>query len=73
MLAASPDRSLAMKNTTLNAYARRVDAVIALLQATIARGDDLPGLAELAATAHFSRFHFHRIWRALTGVHPRAR
>lgn len=67
MLAASPDRSLAVKNTTLNAYARRVDAVIALLQATIARGDDLPGLAELAATAHFSRFHFHRIWRALTG------
>ena len=67
MLAASPDRSFAVKNTTFHAYARRVDAVVSLLQATIAVGGDLPGLAELAAAAHFSPFHFHRIWRALTG------
>ncbi|HWS78565.1 MAG TPA: GyrI-like domain-containing protein [Thermomonas sp.] len=56
-----------MKSDTRNAYVRRVDAVLARLQAAIAAGDDLPGLAELAAVANLSPFHFHRVWRALTG------
>lgn len=56
-----------MKPDTRNAYARRVDAVLARLQQAIAAGDDLPGLDELAAVAHLSPFHFHRVWRALTG------
>ena len=56
-----------MKPDTRNAYARRVDAVLARLQLAIAAGDDLPGLDELAAVAHLSPFHFHRVWRALTG------
>lgn len=56
-----------MKATTRQSHARRIDAVLELLQGAIARGADLPGLADLAAAAHFSPFHFHRIWRALTG------
>ena len=56
-----------MKPDTRNAYARRVDAVLARLQQAIAAGDDLPGLDELAGVAHLSPFHFHRVWRALTG------
>lgn len=56
-----------MKADTRNAYARRIDAVLAHLQQAIADGDDLPGLDALAAVAHLSPFHFHRVWRALTG------
>jgi AraC family transcriptional regulator len=56
-----------MKPDTRNAYARRIDAVLARLQSAIVAGDELPGLAELAAVAHLSPFHFHRVWRALTG------
>jgi AraC family transcriptional regulator len=56
-----------MKPDTRNIYARRVDAVLVRLQKAIAAGDDLPGLDELAAIAHLSPFHFHRVWRALTG------
>lgn len=56
-----------MKPDTRNAYARRIDAVLARLQQAIADGDDLPGLDALAAVAHLSPFHFHRVWRALTG------
>jgi AraC family transcriptional regulator len=56
-----------MKSDTRNAYVRRVDAVLARLQSAIVAGDELPGLTELAAVAHLSPFHFHRVWRALTG------
>lgn len=56
-----------MKPDTRNAYARRIDAVLARLQSAIVAGDDLPDLTELAAVAHLSPFHFHRVWRALTG------
>jgi AraC family transcriptional regulator len=56
-----------MKADTRNAYARRIDAVLASLQQAIAGGDELPDLGELAAVAHLSPFHFHRVWRALTG------
>ncbi|TWT20149.1 AraC family transcriptional regulator [Luteimonas marina] len=56
-----------MKTTTRNAYARRIDAVIAHLQHALDDGGPLPDLPELAAVAHLSPFHFHRVWRALTG------
>jgi len=56
-----------MKSDTRNAYVRRIDAVLARLQSAIVAGDELPGLTELAAVAHLSPFHFHRVWRALTG------
>jgi AraC family transcriptional regulator len=56
-----------MKSDTRNAYVRRVDAVLACLQSAIVAGDELPDLTELAAVAHLSPFHFHRVWRALTG------
>ncbi|WP_202840022.1 AraC family transcriptional regulator [Luteimonas saliphila] len=56
-----------MKTDTRIACARRIDAVVAHLQATMARDEPLPDLADLARIAHFSPFHFHRVWRALTG------
>jgi AraC family transcriptional regulator of adaptative response/methylated-DNA-[protein]-cysteine methyltransferase len=34
--------------------------------------DEMPGLDALAAAAGMSRFHFHRVFRALTGVTPKA-
>ncbi|NIJ21211.1 AraC family transcriptional regulator [Sphingomonas naasensis] len=47
------DRWIARMERALNLLASRLD--------------DPPGLAELAAAAHISPFHFHRIWRAMTG------
>lgn len=47
--------------------ATRIDRVIARLQEAIAAGDAPPDLAELASVAHLSPFHFHRVYRALTG------
>ncbi|MEA5125755.1 AraC family transcriptional regulator [Xanthomonas floridensis] len=37
------------------------------MQASIRSGAALPDLAELAAIAHQSPYHFHRVYRALTG------
>ena len=34
--------------------------------------DEVPGLDALAAAAGMSRFHFHRVFRAVTGVTPKA-
>lgn len=56
-----------MKPSTRNTYAARVDDVVARLQSALAQGEPPPGLEELAAVAHLSAFHFHRVWRALTG------
>jgi len=56
-----------MKATTRDAYAHRVDAVVARLQRALADGTPVPDLAQLADAAHLSPFHFHRVWRALTG------
>jgi AraC family transcriptional regulator, regulatory protein of adaptative response / methylated-DNA-[protein]-cysteine methyltransferase len=36
------------------------------------RADDAPNLEALAAAAGMSRFHFHRVFRAVTGVTPKA-
>ncbi len=56
-----------MKTETRNAHAKRIDDVVACLQTSLEHGNELPDLSELANVAHLSPFHFHRIWRALTG------
>jgi AraC family transcriptional regulator of adaptative response/methylated-DNA-[protein]-cysteine methyltransferase len=38
----------------------------------IEKSDDLPNLDALAAAAGMSRFYFHRVFRAVTGVTPKA-
>jgi AraC family transcriptional regulator of adaptative response/methylated-DNA-[protein]-cysteine methyltransferase len=37
-----------------------------------AQAQDMPGLDALARAAGMSRFHFHRVFKALTGVTPKA-
>ncbi|MDN5781092.1 MAG: AraC family transcriptional regulator [Luteimonas sp.] len=45
----------------------RIDRVLARLQLAVQAGGELPDLHELAAVAHLSAYHFHRVYRALTG------
>jgi AraC family transcriptional regulator len=47
-----------------------IDRVIAHLQGCLRAGEPLPDLDALAAVAHQSPFHFHRLYRALTGETP---
>ncbi|MGV8961174.1 MAG: AraC family transcriptional regulator [Stenotrophomonas sp.] len=47
-----------------------IDRVIAHLQDCLRHGHPLPDLEALAAIAHQSPFHFHRLYRALTGETP---
>lgn len=56
-----------MKSRTRNDYLRRIDRVVALLQQAVANDAELPDLAELGQAAQLSPFHFHRVYRALTG------
>lgn len=56
-----------MKTRTRNDYLRRIDRVVALLQQAVANDAELPELAELGQAAQLSPFHFHRVYRALTG------
>lgn len=56
-----------MKNRTRNDYLQRIDRVIALLEQAVNQGGELPDPARLAEVAHLSPFHFHRVYRALTG------
>lgn len=55
------------KASTRLDYGRRIARAMALIAADPARN---PGLDELAAAAAFSPFHFHRIYRELTGETP---
>jgi AraC family transcriptional regulator len=48
----------------LDRWRRRIQRAASLLSGRL---DDPPSLAELAAAAAVSPFHFHRIWRGLTG------
>jgi len=50
-----------------HALHRRIDRVVARLQQAVQAGGELPDLQELAAVAHLSPYHFHRVYRALTG------
>ncbi len=45
----------------------RLQRVLDRISAALAHGDAPPELDALAREAHFSPFHFHRLWRALTG------
>ncbi|MDR3445928.1 AraC family transcriptional regulator [Dyella sp.] len=56
-----------MKANTREDYLQRIDRVVAVLQAAVEKGDELPELARLAGVAHLSPFHFHRIYRAMSG------
>lgn len=47
-----------------------IDRVIAHLQHCLRQGEPLPDLETLAAIAHQSPYHFHRLYRALTGETP---
>jgi AraC family transcriptional regulator, regulatory protein of adaptative response / methylated-DNA-[protein]-cysteine methyltransferase len=50
---------------------RRAAAVAAACRA-IESADPMPALDDLAAAAHMSRSHFHRSFKAVTGVTPKA-
>ena len=47
-------------------------AAVAKACRLIEAADEAPGLDELAAAANMSRFHFHRVFRSVTGVTPKA-
>jgi AraC family transcriptional regulator len=51
---------------TLNLYADRIDRVLNYLQ-SVDLSDGAPTLEELASVAAVSPFHFHRLFRLLTG------
>ncbi|MBW8808209.1 MAG: AraC family transcriptional regulator [Lysobacter sp.] len=64
----APDRAgPALKAGTRDAHQRRIERAVALIEQSIARGEDPPELARLAEAASFSPFHFHRVYRAMTG------
>lgn len=53
-----------MNDTPLARWERRIERAAALIADRL---DDPPSLDELASAAAVSPFHFHRIWRGLTG------
>ena len=55
-----------MKATQCELYAERIDRVIQHLQART-DAEESPTLGELASVAAISEFHFHRIFRLMTG------
>jgi AraC family transcriptional regulator of adaptative response/methylated-DNA-[protein]-cysteine methyltransferase len=52
--------------------AERQAAAIAVACRSIEQADQMPTLDDLAQAAGMSRFHFHRLFKALTGVTPKA-
>jgi len=57
-----------MRQPVLQRHIDGIERVVNHLRHSIAvPGTPLPDLAELAAIAHLSPFHFHRLYRALTG------
>lgn len=56
-----------MKATSRSEYLRRIDRVVARLTQSIEASGEPPSVAELAACAHLSEFHFMRVYRALAG------
>lgn len=63
---AAPARG-ALKPGTRDAHLRRIQRAVALIEQAIAGGEEPPELSRLAAAAAFSPFHFHRVYRAMTG------
>lgn len=57
-----------MRQPSLQRHALGIERVVAHLRERVEQPDaPLPDLEALAAIAHLSPFHFHRIYRALTG------
>lgn len=54
------------------ALAEQRAAAIAKACRLMERAEEIPTLDELASAAGMSRFHFHRVFRTLTGVTPKA-
>lgn len=52
--------------------AERQHAAVAAACRLIEQAEEPPALADLAAAAGVSRFHFHRLFKAATGVTPKA-
>jgi AraC family transcriptional regulator len=65
-----PDLEPAMSRIAQLRQRHGIDRVIAHLQDCLRTGAPLPDLDALAAVAHQSPFHFHRLYRALTGETP---
>lgn len=57
----------ALKAGTRDAHQRRIERAVALIERAIAQGEEPPELGRLAEAAAFSPFHFHRVYRAMTG------
>jgi AraC family transcriptional regulator, regulatory protein of adaptative response / methylated-DNA-[protein]-cysteine methyltransferase len=53
-------------------HARAVRDACRRIELAQERGDDIPSLASLAKEAGLSRFHFHRLFKAATGLTPKA-
>jgi AraC family transcriptional regulator, regulatory protein of adaptative response / methylated-DNA-[protein]-cysteine methyltransferase len=51
---------------------QRLSAKVADICRTIETADTMPSLAALADRAGLSPYHFHRVFKAVTGVTPRA-
>lgn len=58
-----------MKPDQRTRYAARIERAIALIERSLVQGT-APSLAELAAEAAMSDYHFHRIFRLMTGEAP---
>jgi AraC family transcriptional regulator len=56
-----------MKTSSRAEYLKRIDRIVERLSVAIDRQEPMPSSAELACLAHFSEFHFMRIYRALAG------
>jgi AraC family transcriptional regulator of adaptative response/methylated-DNA-[protein]-cysteine methyltransferase len=52
--------------------AQRHQQIISAACRAIEAGDKIPDLARLAETAQMSRYHFHRLFKTITGVTPKA-
>ena len=55
-----------MKPNQRARYADRIERALQRLQQATVDGD-VPGLPELAAAAALSEYHFHRVFRLMTG------
>ncbi|UYB53379.1 AraC family transcriptional regulator [Xanthomonas sp. AM6] len=56
-----------MIQTRMSSQQRGIERALAHLQQRLQAHAAVPDLAELAAVAHQSPFHFHRVYRAMTG------
>jgi AraC family transcriptional regulator, regulatory protein of adaptative response / methylated-DNA-[protein]-cysteine methyltransferase len=53
-------------------HAAAMEAACRALDRAVAEGEDLPPLAALAGASGLSSFHFHRLFRRIVGVTPKA-